>query len=114
MINEDIKKSCRILRQLAESDDYDSHAILLTKEANEDYAFFINQLGNVINNLGMLQQNLVAAYKEKIATHNDTMVNCTVYRCDFCKNPCDFLEDSNTNGCFKYADGHQMPFKLNL
>lgn len=108
-----IKQAAAILRQATPQNDYDQIGLITAKEAAEDYLWFIRNLENYGVTINNIRGILIQEYNKLIAKQN-TVINCTVHRCDFCKQLCEHSDDTDVDGCFKYPDGHQMCFKLNL
>lgn len=113
-MTEAIKQAAAILRQATPQSDYEQIGLIVAKEAAEDYLWFIHNLENYGVSINNVRTILIQEYNKLIAKQN-TAVNCTTHLCDFCKQLCaKFDEGVDVNGCFKYPDGHQMCFKLNL
>ena len=112
-MTEAIKQAAAILRQATLQNDYEQIGLITAKEAAEDYLWFIHNLENYGVTINNVRTILIQEYNKLIAKQN-SVVNCIIHRCDFCKQLCEHSDDTDVDGCFKYPDGHQMCFKLNL
>lgn len=96
-----IRTAANALKCTVAKDDYTSFGILVAKEADADYDFFIRQLSNYIGVLAQIREGLEKENLER----KGLVPNCTVHRCDFCKLPCkDRRQEGKVCGCFTYPD----------
>lgn len=96
-----IRTAANALKRTIDTDDFHNCGIIVTKEADADYDFFINSLTNYMNLLGNIREELK---KEKLEQQG-LIPNCSVHRCDFCKLPCkDRRQEGRICGCFTYPD----------
>lgn len=113
-MTEAIKQAAAILRQATPMNDYEQMGLIAAKEATEDYPWFIRNIEAYCSTINNIRNILIQDYNNRLRRETKTL-NCTVHRCEFCKQLCDnFDECVEVHGCFKYPDGHQMCFKLNL
>ena len=96
-----IRTAANALKKTLNADDFASHGVIITKEADADYDFFIRNLTNYINILANIRESLDREKREQ----EGLIVNCTVHRCDFCRLPCkDRRQEGRICGCFTYPD----------